>query len=139
MILLVEDNDDDVFLMQRAVVKAKLTTPMQIATDGQQALDYLGGIGQYRDRLAHPIPEVVFLDLKLPYVHGFDVLRWIREQPELKQLTVFILTSSPEERDRERAKELGARGYLVKPPTAESVLQAWRSLSAPTPAIQANA
>jgi CheY-like chemotaxis protein len=127
MILLVEDNDDDVFLMKRALAKAKLSLPMQVAVDGQQALDYLAGIGKYSDRCAFPLPGCIFLDLKLPYVHGFEVLAWIRQQPLLHEINVFILTSSPEDRDREKARELGAKAYFVKPPTPEMLLQVMES------------
>ena len=128
LILLVEDNVDDVFLMERAFSKAKLCAQLQIVTDGQEALDYLGGVGIYADRLAYPLPELIFLDLKLPFVHGFDILSWLRQQPLLQQMPVAILTSSPEERDRERAAELGARAYLVKPPTPEMIIETWRAV-----------
>lgn len=118
-ILLVEDNEDDVFLMRRALKKADINSPVQVVVDGQQALDYLAGNGQFSDRAEHPLPFVIFLDLKLPYLHGFEVLEWMRQQPTLKNLDVVILTSSPEERDREKAAELGVKAYLVKPPTRE--------------------
>src|SRR6266404_3606360 len=78
--LLVEDDPGDVFLMQRACRKAKLINSLQIATDGQMAVDYLAGIGEFGDRTQYPIPCLVFLDLKLPYKHGFDVLKWVRTQ-----------------------------------------------------------
>jgi CheY-like chemotaxis protein len=123
IILLVEDNEDDVFLMEYALTKTKLNLPMHVADDGQEALDYLGGIGKYSDRAAYPFPSILFLDLKLPFVHGFEVLTWIRDQPSLRELKVVILTSSPEERDRQQAQELGAKAYLVKPPTAQMLLQ----------------
>ena len=110
--------------MQRALQKAGLTFPLQIATDGRQALDYLQGQGRFSDRARHPVPALIFLDLKLPYVHGFEVLAWLREQTSLHELPVVVLTSSPEDRDREKARALGARAYLVKPPTKEMVLDA---------------
>jgi CheY-like chemotaxis protein len=130
-ILLVEDSEDDVFLMQRALQKAHLTFPLQIAADGQQALDYLAGHGKFTDRARHPVPALVFLDLKLPYVHGFEVLAWIRGNAALQNLPVVILTSSPEERDRKKAEQLGVSGYLVKPPTREMILEAVQCLSEP--------
>src|SRR5438045_576297 len=122
VILLVEDNDDDVFLMQRALKATKLTLPLHVASDGQEALDYLGGIGQFNDRALFPLPTLVLLDLKLPYVHGFEVLNWIHQQPSLQDITIAVLTSSPEERDLQKARDLGALTYLVKPPTAEMIL-----------------
>jgi len=132
-ILLVEDSEDDVFLMQRALTKANITYPLQIATDGEQALQYLRGEGRFIDRRQHPAPSLVFLDLKLPYVHGFEVLAWIRGHTSLAALPVVVLTSSPEERDREKALALGAKAYLVKPPTKEMILEAVKFLSVPEP------
>ena len=122
VILLVEDNEDDVFLMRRALKGAKLDLPLQVANDGQEALDYLGGIGQFSDRALFPLPELVLLDLKLPYVHGFEVLSWIGRQPALHNVPVVVLTSSPEERDLQKARDLGAAGYLVKPPSSQMIL-----------------
>jgi CheY-like chemotaxis protein len=121
-LLLVEDNDDDVFLMRRALKEAKIDLPLHVASDGKQALDYLNGSGPFVERSRHPIPGLVFLDLKLPYIHGFEVLDWIRRQETLRQLPVVILTSSPEERDRAKADALGAKAYLVKPPTGRMLL-----------------
>jgi CheY-like chemotaxis protein len=122
-ILLVEDDENDVFLMERAMAKAKLAPPMHVATNGQEAIDYMAGKGQYADRSKYPLPECVFLDLKLPFVHGFEVLEWKQEQPSLSHISVLVLTSSPEDRDRQRARQLGAKEYLVKPPTPEMLLQ----------------
>jgi CheY-like chemotaxis protein len=122
-ILLVEDNEDDIFLMRRALKKAQAGNNLQTVTDGQQALDYLSGAGQFSDRRLFPLPMIVFLDLKLPYVGGFEVLAWLREQPLLNSIVVVVLTSSAENRDHEKASVLGARSYLVKPPTPESLRQ----------------
>src|SRR3954469_23104638 len=96
-ILLVEDNDDDVFAMQRALRKAQITHPVHVVSDGQKAIDYLSGSGTYTDRSNYPLPSLVFLDLKLPYVGGFEVLTWLRAQPDLRHLAVVVLTSSGEE------------------------------------------
>jgi CheY-like chemotaxis protein len=128
-ILLVEDSDDDVFFMRRAVAKSAIECSLQVVKDGQQALDYLQGNGLYADRDRYPMPTLVFLDLKLPYVHGFEVLAWIREQPTLKDLCILILTSSPEERDRRRAAELNAKAFYVKPPTPEMITEAFLFLN----------
>ncbi len=121
-VLLIEDNGDDVFLMHRAVRKSKLPWQLQVVTDGQEALDFFSGAGKFVDRKQFPLPSLVFLDLKLPYVSGFDVLTAMKEHPEHRQIPVVILTSSPEERDQRRAFELGAKAYLIKPPD-EHVLQ----------------
>src|SRR2546421_12885115 len=102
-ILLVEDSEDDVFFMRRALKKAQISCPLEVACDGQQAIDYLGRTGKYAGRAEHPLPSLVFLDLKMPCVSGFEVLEWLRQQPPaLNEIPVFVLTSSPEERDRNR-------------------------------------
>lgn len=123
VILLAEDDPNDVFFMQRALAKAGVNVPLQVVKDGQEALDYLAGSGKYNNRVEFPLPSLVLLDLKMPFVSGFDVLAWIRLQPSLKDLPVVILTSSAEERDREKATELGAMAYCIKPPSRELVRQ----------------
>ncbi len=121
-ILLVEDNEDDVFLMKRALKAAGIVNSLNVADDGQEAVDYLSGAGKYADRQSHPEPAVVFLDLKLPIRRGLDVLEWIRSQPGLENLVVVVLTSSNEPSDLREAYRLGANSYVVKPPTAGQLL-----------------
>jgi CheY-like chemotaxis protein len=133
--LLVEDNRDDVFFMERAVKKSGVPWKLQVMRDGREALDYFSGRGRFADRDQFPLPSLVFLDLKLPYVNGFEILTWLRDHPGLKETPVVILTSSPEERDQQKALELGARAYMVKPPT-EDILRAiargdWSLLAPP--------
>lgn len=118
-VLLIEDNRDDVFLMERAVKKSCLPWKLYIVTDGQQALDFFAGVGQFAHRHQFPLPKLVFLDLKLPYASGFEVLKAMQSDPEHKKIPIVILTSSPEERDQQRALELGAKAYLIKPPDME--------------------
>ena len=127
MILLVEDNEDDVFLMERALQKASIQRTMHVAKDGREALKYLQAVGPYADRNSFPLPSLIFLDLKLPFVQGFQVLEWINQQPSLKQIPVVILTSSSEQSDRDRAQALGARSFLVKPPTADMLRAVFQS------------
>lgn len=120
-ILLVEDNEDDLYFARRAFKKAAPHETLAVVTDGQSALDYLRGAGPFADRSVHPLPRLMFLDLKLPYVLGLEVLAEVRRDPALKSLPIVVLTSSSEERDRQRAEELGVQGYLVKPATAETL------------------
>jgi CheY-like chemotaxis protein len=121
LILLVEDDENDVFFFRRALGKAGLKLPLHLVTDGEQALQYLNGDGKYGDRVAYPLPDIIFLDLKLPYQSGMDLLEFIQKQPALQKIEVIVLTSSPEERDRRRAFKLGAKEYLVKPAGPETL------------------
>ena len=118
-ILVVEDDPHDAFFLKRALHKVRQDLPLQFVTDGEQALNYLNGQLQYSDRGAYPLPVTIFLDLKLPYFSGFQILEHIKGKPDLASISVFVLRSSPEERDRQRALELGAKAYLVKPATPE--------------------
>jgi len=119
-ILQVEDDPNDVFLFQHAMTKAGVTNPVQVATDGQQAIDYLQGAGKFANREKFPFPCLVLLDLKLPYVMGLDVLKWIRQRPGTA-LTVLMLTASGEEADVVTAYRLGANGFLTKPSEASKL------------------
>lgn len=114
-ILLVEDDENDVLLIRRAFSRAGIANPLEIARDGDQALDYLAGDGPYRDRQRYPLPAVVLLDLKLPRRSGLEVLAWLRGQLGLRRLPVVVLTSSNDRGDINRAYDLGANSYLVKP------------------------
>ena len=127
-ILLVEDNEDDALLIQRAFRRIGSVHPMQRLSDGEQALAYLAGDGAYSDREAHPLPALVLLDLKLPRRSGFEVLEWLRGQPGLRRLPVVVLTSSRESRDVDRAADLGANSYLVKPVHFDALQELIRAL-----------
>jgi CheY-like chemotaxis protein len=120
-ILLVEDNEDDLFLMKRALRSARIVNPVIVVETGQEAMDYLGGAGKFADRYSYPIPAAVFIDLKLPFVFGHEVLAWIRRRKEFESLVLIVLTSSNEASDLNRCYSLGANSYLVKPPTAEQL------------------
>jgi CheY-like chemotaxis protein len=135
-ILLVEDEENDVFFMKYAFKEVGILNPLQVAEDGQQAMDYLSGNGEFADRERFPLPYLTLLDLKLPRVMGFEVLKWMREQPELKTLIVIILTSSRLGPDIEMAYRLGANAYLVKPSSppelreiAMGIKQFWLALN----------
>ena len=114
-ILLVEDDANDVLLIQRAFQKAGFHQGLKTVSDGNQAIEYLSGEGCYADRERFPMPFLLLLDLRLPGTDGFEVLRWVRAAPELKRLLVVVLTSSNLQSDVDRAYELGANSYLVKP------------------------
>ena len=113
-VLLVEDSSDDVFVMKMACQRSGIPHDLRVAEDGDVAVEYLSGAGKYRDRTAHPFPDVVFLDIKMPKRDGHEVLKWIREQPGLKNLPVVMLTGSVQPSDVDRAFELGVTSYLKK-------------------------
>lgn len=123
VILLVEDDDNDVVLVQRAFRKANIENQMQVARDGERAIDYLAGNGEYADRTRYPLPALMLLDLKLPRRSGLEVLEWVRSQESLRRLPVVILTSSRQTVDVNRAYDLGVNSYLVKPVTFEGLME----------------
>ena len=114
-VLIAEDDPSDAFLLQRAFNAAGVPASLHFVRDGQEAIDYLGGQSNYADRVTYPLPDLLLLDLKMPRLNGFDVLEWLRQQPGLKRLLVTILTSSDQARDIDRAYDLGANSYLLKP------------------------
>ena len=114
-VLLVEDLENDIFLIQRYWSKEGISASLHSVSDGQQAVDYLAGEGDFADREKHPLPIMVLLDLKLPKRMGLDVLSWIRSQPHLRLLPIVILTSSALQKDIDEAYRLGANAFLVKP------------------------
>lgn len=127
-ILLVEDDPNDVFLLQRAFRKAKLEQEVQVVADGDAAVAYLAGQGVFADRERYPLPTLILLDLKLPRRSGLEVLGWLRQQAELKRLPVVMLSSSNEMIDIDRAYDLGVNSYLVKPTTFQVLLEMIQAL-----------
>ena len=119
-ILVVEDNDDDIFILRRAFKDAHLNNPVHVVSDGEEAVDFLAGKGKFANRSQYPFPVLVLLDLKLPLKSGLEVLEWLQGQPFSSAVNVIVLTSSAEERDITKAYHLGARSYLTKPPTAST-------------------
>jgi len=114
-VLLVEDTEDELFLFKKACERARVTFSLQVARDGEQAIAYLSGQGDYSDREKYPMPTLVILDINMPSVSGFEVLRWIRANPNAKQLIVVMFTTSSAESDVSHAYALLANSYLVKP------------------------
>ena len=90
--------------------------------DGDEAIQYLSGTGEFSDRTRYPLPCLLLLDLNLPRQSGLEVLEWVRSQPSLQSMPVVILTSSSQDRDIGSAYSLGANGYLVKPPSSEKLI-----------------
>jgi CheY-like chemotaxis protein len=127
-ILLIEDSRMDVELTLDAFREARLGNTVHVSRGGQEALDYLFGQGVYADRQTYPLPSLILLDLKMPGIDGFEVLRRIKGTPRLKRLPVVILTSSKEEGDRALSYDIGANSYLVKPVSFEGFLEVMRQI-----------
>ncbi len=120
-ILVAEDDPQDAFFLKREFGKAGDTITLHFVQDGQEVIDYLEGKGIFADRQTYPMPDLVLLDLKMPRLNGFDVLGWLRKQAGLKRLPVIIFSSSAELTDINRAYDLGANSYLVKPHAVEEL------------------
>jgi CheY-like chemotaxis protein len=114
-ILLVEDNENDIILIRRSFERAHINNPVHVVRDGEEAIYYLAGTGKYSQRDKYPLPGLLLLDLKMPRADGFDVLRWVRDQPTLSSLIIIVLTMSGDIRDVDKAYSLGANSFMVKP------------------------
>jgi len=127
-ILLVDDSENDLILMNLAFKKAEFDCPLQMVCDGEEAIAYLEGDGNYVDRDKYPLPDLVLLDLNMPKKNGFEVLTWVRAQPALKRIPIMILTASIRTEDVELAYDLGANSFLVKPAAIEDLIEMLRCL-----------
>jgi len=128
VILLAEDDPNDVLSVQRAFQRTHVANSLQVVRDGEEALAYLSGQGPFADRERHPLPVLLLMDLKMPRKSGLEVLEWVRQQPGLKRLPIVVLTSSNQGPDINRAYELGANSYLVKPAGFDSLLELVKNL-----------
>ena len=142
IILLVEDNIDDILLTQRAFERSSVPSEIVTACDGQEALDCLFGGGAHAGRSRPIKPDIVLLDLNLPKLDGFDVLRRIRADPGTRRLPVIVLTSSNEQRDIVQSYDLGANSFVRKPvdfaqfvDAARQLALYWLALNEPSPEI----
>jgi CheY-like chemotaxis protein len=127
-ILYAEDDENDVFFMQRALRDAGVGNKLLVMRDGREAIDYLEGHAQFAEREKHPLPVLVVLDLKMPVISGLEVLRELRTHRELEDLPVIVLVCSSEDRNIQEAMDLGASACIVKPPTGESLRKVIRNL-----------
>jgi CheY-like chemotaxis protein len=139
-ILLVEDNLLDVVLTLDAFKEAKLKNTVHVANSGEEALEFLFGKGKYADKELFPLPNLILLDLKMPGISGFEVLRQIKNTEKLKRIPVIILTSSKEDGDRALSYDIGANSYLLKPvsfsgftDTVKKIDDYWFSLNISAP------
>ncbi len=145
LILLVEDRADDVELTLRAFEKANVYHEIVVASDGEEAINYLFATGRHGDRDPKILPQVVLMDLKLPKIDGLGVLRRIRADERTRRLPVVIMTSSTEERDIKSGYDLGANSYVRKPIDFVQFVDAakllglyWLVMNEPAPPVRAN-
>lgn len=125
-LLWIEDDPNDILLGERMLRKTGFPAPF-VARDGEEAIAYLDGRGEFEDRLRYPLPDLVLSDLKLPRVSGFDVLRWMRDRDGFRRIPVVILTSSRQRHDIDLAYDCGANAYLVKPIETRVLGEVFRS------------
>ncbi|MDO9510512.1 MAG: response regulator [Bacteroidales bacterium] len=128
-ILLVEDDLNDVLLIKRAFKKSNIANPLYVVNDGQTAIDYLLGEGEYNNRKMYPLPVLILLDLKLPKKSGFEVLDIIKNSTELKKIPVVVLTSSNQKKDVDLAYTKGVNSYLLKPVEFEQLSELVKTLN----------
>ncbi len=114
VILIVEDSEDDVFVLRRAFRAAGILNPVMTVRNGQEAIWYLEGGANYWSRTEFPLPRLILLDLKMPGMDGFEVLAWIRGRTEFAGIAVVVLTGSNDLKDVQRAYDLGANSFIVK-------------------------
>jgi len=129
-VLLVEDDLNDIFLVKRAFKMAHLPEPLQVVTDGQEAINYLKGTGKYADRQGYPLPKLIVMDIKMPRRTGFEVLEWVKgDGRPLRRIPIVIVSSSDNPADINRAYELGANAYMVKPVNFKAVEHLFESIT----------
>ena len=128
-VLVAEDEETDVMLLRVAWERALVPNPLVVAHDGQEMIDYLSGKPPFADRISHPLPVLLLVDLKMPRMTGFDVLAWLARQPTFKDLPAVVLSSSSYPADIENAKRMGARDYFVKPPNFHQLIKLIQDLS----------
>ena len=141
-VLLVDDNEDDVLLIQRAFSRSRAAPAVHWIKDGNEATLYMCGHREYADRSRHPLPSLVLLDLKLPVKNGFEVLRWFRSYPAFAPIPVIIMSDCSDPRIIRRAYELGANSFLHKPHTEElrrkviaTIREYWLGMNVTAPAV----
>jgi CheY-like chemotaxis protein len=128
VILLVDDDENDVLFLRRALRQAGVTREIRVVHDGEAAVAYLSGRGEFADREAHPLPCLIVLDLKLPKRNGLEVLHWLRGQKGLSGTPVVMVTSSGEAHDQQAAEAQGVEAYRIKPVSFQELVRLAREI-----------
>lgn len=129
-VLHVDDDPNDTTLLEAARRKSGVQFRLENVCDGDQAIAYLNGLGEYANRIKYPFPTLILLDLKMPRATGFEILRWIRNHPECGNLPVIVLSGSELNEDIQKAYRLGANSYLVKPLGFEALVKLVKNIAA---------
>ena len=115
LILIVEDYEDDAKLLQMLLANCGIANPVRIALSAEETINYLAGGPPFSNRAENPVPAVIFVDLKLPGISGFDLLRWVKQHPELKNIFIVVLSATGDLMSVQAAYALGANSFLIKP------------------------
>ena len=122
-ILIAEDDPNDVMLLELAIRKNGITNPVRVVRDGEEAVEYLEGIGTYADRQAYPVPSIIITDVKMPRRSGLEVVEWVRKHPNCSIIPIVMLSGSRIENDVISAYKLGANSYFTKPSTLDELTE----------------
>ena len=122
-ILIAEDDPNDVMLLEMAIRKNGITNPVNVVRDGEEAVEYLEGKGQYGDRHKFPFPNVIITDVKMPRRNGMEVVEWVRHHPKCSIIPIVMLSGSRIENDVVKAYKLGANSYFTKPTTLDELTE----------------
>lgn len=125
-ILLVEDDQVDVMTVRRAFKKSRITNPLHVVTNGEEALAYLSRAGPYGDPESSPRPGIILLDLNMPVMNGVEFLKEVKADGDLRRIPVIVLTTSREEEDRVESFNLSVAGYVIKPMEFDKFVEAVR-------------
>ena len=127
-ILIAEDDANDILLLRRALKKNNISNPVQVVQDGEEAIAYLSGQGKFGDRSVFPTPKLIIMDLKMPRKGGFEVLEWLKANPEFQVIPTLVLSSSKQDTDIQRAYAFGANTYMVKPSTFDELQEMMKAI-----------
>src|SRR6266850_2893614 len=122
-ILVAEDDPNDVMLLELAIRKNGITSPVKVVRDGEEAIEYLEGKGQYADRQKYPFPNIIISDVKMPRRDGLEVIEWVRQHPKCSAVPIVMLSGSRIEHDVVKAYKLGANSYFTKPTTLDELTE----------------
>ena len=135
-VLLAEDDPNDLFLVKRAIRKAKLAISLQVVGNGEEAVSYLMREGDYADTERYPLPTLILTNLKMPRMNGIELLIWVKQQPNLKDIPVIVMSSSEEPDEVSQVTDLGANAHFVKPLSVDALAKILKSLMSLLPSVE---